>query len=51
MLFAQACERTFEGSPFKGSRSKGPNLGLGTNAELVNPRKQPNQSEKLQPTF
>ena len=26
--FAQGCERTFEGSPFKGSRSKGPNLVL-----------------------
>ena len=37
MLFAQGCERTFEGSPFKGSRWKGTNLVLCNNAELVNP--------------
>jgi hypothetical protein len=39
MLFAQGSERTFEGSPFKGSRSKGSNLVLCNNAELVNPCK------------
>ena len=39
MLFAQGCERTFEGSPLKGSRSKGSNLVLCNNAELANPCK------------
>lgn len=39
MLFAQACERTFEGSPSKGSRSKGSNLVLCNNAELGPPAK------------